>query len=109
MADNALTQLGLGGLLAFFIIREVLTFLRNRQNNRSGVDLPHLVQQVNELHQWHSVVDGEGVKVWYVRRSLEEAIRDLSANIRAQTEVLQRLVLEQRDTRRDLERLKDAS
>lgn len=109
--NDTLVQLGVGGALALLIIERVLTlvfnFLKERKNK--GVDLPLLAQQVNELYQWHSVTDDDGVKRWYVRRSLEEAIRELSANIRAQTEVLQELVLEQRDTRRDLDRLKDAS
>ena len=107
--NNTLVQLGVGGLVALLIIREVLNFLKQRRDDKGGVDLQHLAQQVSELYQWHSVVDSEGVKVWYIRRCLEEVIRELSANIRAQTKVLQELVLEQRDTRRDLERLKDAS
>lgn len=107
--NNTLTQLGVGGLVAVLLVREVLNFLKQRRNDKDGVDLQRLAQQVTDLYQWHSVVDGEGVKVWYVRRSLEEAIRDLSANIRAQTEVLQQVLLESRETRRDLERLKDAS
>jgi hypothetical protein len=108
-----LTQLGIGGLTAVLVIREVLTFLRDRRNSQGNDDndanLSTLCQQVGELHQWHSVTDGNGVKVWYVRRSLEEAIRELATNIRTQTDILKELMRETKGTRREVERLHDAS
>jgi hypothetical protein len=108
--NEALTQLGIGGLVAVLVIREVLTFLRERRNNKgNGVDLSLLAKQIDEMHQWHAVTDGNGVKVWYVRRSLEEAIRQLATNIATQTDILKELMRETQGTRKDLEWLKDAS
>lgn len=31
-------------------------------------------QQLNELHKWHDVRDGDGVLVWHVTQSLKEAM-----------------------------------
>lgn len=103
--DSALTDLSVGAILAVLVIREVLGFLKDRRNSKNGqeTDLPRMARQLDDLHQWHSLTDEEGVKVWYVRRSLEDAIRELSSNIRAQTEVLQNLVLESRETRKKVE------
>ena len=56
-----------------------------------GVDLQKLARQQEDLWQWHSREDDEGVKVWYVRRSLEDAIKELSLSIRTQTEVMAQL------------------
>ena len=36
-----------------------------------------LCRQVNDLWVWHNKEDDDGVKVWYVRRSLENAIEKL--------------------------------
>lgn len=52
---------------------KVLSTLRSR-----GIDLHKISQQIAEMHDWHSQVDSDGVKVWYVRRSLEEAIEKLT-------------------------------
>ncbi len=36
--------------------------------------LVRIWSQTNDLHEWHAKEDAEGVKVWYVRPSLQEAI-----------------------------------
>ena len=33
---------------------------------------------VEELHEWHNHSDADGVKVWWVRRSLEQVIKELT-------------------------------
>ena len=47
-----------------------------------------LSKQVDELHAWHNREDEDGVKVWYVRKSLEDAISKLADNLEQQTAVL---------------------
>lgn len=63
------------------------------------VDWDELVFQVDELYRLHDQRDADGVPVWYVRRSLEEAMKQLANNIAAQTEVL-------RDFGRDMKELR---
>lgn len=46
-------------------------------------------RQVHELHTWHNKEDDDGVKVWYVRSSLERSIDRLADNVEAQTKVLE--------------------
>ena len=55
-------------------------------------DLPGMSRRLRELHGWHDKTDEDGVRIWYVRRSLETAIRDLSENVKAQTELLRTMV-----------------
>jgi len=79
MGGDTLTQLGLGGLLAFMIIREVLTFLKFRKNDPNNNS--EMRRMIADLHQWHSQRDSDGVFIWYVRRSLEEAIKELARSV----------------------------
>jgi hypothetical protein len=60
-----------------------------------GMDLGLLCQQTADLHEWHDMRDSEGVMLWYVRRSLEEAIVKLADNIGEQTRVLNRIDVNQ--------------
>ena len=48
-------------------------------------------KKIDDLHKWHDVQDSEGVKIWYVRRSLEDAITKLAENIDTQTKVFIKL------------------
>ena len=65
-----------------------------------------LCRQVQDLWNWHNKEDAEGVKVWYVRRSLERAIEKLAEVIDKQSEVLGEIHREQVETRRTLRELK---
>lgn len=62
------------------------------------VDLKKLASQVDQLHAWHNKTDRDGVPVWYVRSSLEDAINRLVSAIEVQTKLLERL-----ETRQELE------
>ena len=74
------------GMAAVVVGDRILGQLKAR-----GVDLQKLARQQEDLWQWHAREDDEGVKVWYVRRSLEDAIKELSLSIRTQTEVMSQL------------------
>jgi len=64
-----------------------------------------LVRQTNDLHQWHNVRDSDGNFLWWGRRSLEEAIKDLAENVKEQTETLRGFHSAQQDARRALQTL----
>jgi len=74
------------GMAAVVVADRILSQLKAR-----GVDLQKLARQQEDLWNWHAREDDEGVKVWYVRRSLEDAIKELSLSIRTQTEVMSQL------------------
>jgi len=50
-----------------------------------------MYNKVNVLHKWHDKTDEDGVPVWYVRRSLEDAIIKLGESIDNQTKVFTKL------------------
>jgi len=65
---------------------KILGTLRDR-----GIDLRKLCQQQEDLHKWHDREDADGVKVWYIRKSLITAIDKLAENIANQTELLREI------------------
>ena len=80
------------------------------------------MSHLNEtMYDWHNKTDEDGVKIWYVRRSLEEALHEnvkainiLAKNSEAQTRLLEDMVRQNKETTRDqlilsklLERLVD--
>jgi len=78
--------IGTAVLLIIFILDKAVSLLKTR-----GIDLHKMGVQLNELHKWHDVADDEGVKIWYVRRSLEDAIAKLATNIELETRVLEKM------------------
>lgn len=52
-------------------------------------------EKVDDLHNWHNKRDEDGVFNWYVRRSLEDVIKDLGQKIEmqigVQTKILQHM------------------
>ncbi len=110
-----LTPVGVLAALVYLIVREILQYAGSKdrvsvsdvydevEQLLNAVD--KIAEQVDDLHAWHSKEDDDGVKVWYVRRSLETSLAQLSNNIGAQTAVLERLLLETQTTRQTMERL----
>jgi hypothetical protein len=82
--ESILLQLGVGGIFALLLIREVLSFLKDRKSSGSNEEhaktralIHELKNKLEELHKWHDVRDDEQVPVWYVRKSLEREIGKL--------------------------------
>lgn len=90
-------------IVTAIVIDKVMSMLKQR-----GVDIPliasqiaelherhgkgsHIERQIDDLHRWHDVSDNEGVKLWYVRRSLEDAINKLADNVDVQTKLWDRI------------------
>lgn len=73
-----LQQLGIGGIFAILVLREVFLFLGRRRG--TGTD-DAMRKQVADLHDWHAREDVDGVKIWYVRKSLDESIEKLATAI----------------------------
>jgi deoxyribodipyrimidine photolyase-like uncharacterized protein len=82
--EDSLTQLIMGGGLVVLVIDRAFGALKNR-----GVDVNKVVKQIDELHAWHNKEDDDGVKVWYVRKSLEDAIEKLASAINKLSESAQ--------------------
>lgn len=76
----------LGPLLIFYGIHQ---YVKSRDEKK-------MFEQIQILYKWHAKEDDDGVKVWYNRRGLEdaiekmaEAIEHLSNNVSQQTLVTQ--------------------
>lgn len=120
--DALVMQLGVGGIFAILVIREVLNFLKSRTATVSESPSPSscltleehkLIRQMHEwtrdLYNWHNVSDEEGVKIWYVRKSLEDVVDRLATTIeklsevqRAEFDVLKEMARDMRDLREKL-------
>lgn len=104
--DGMFTEVGVGGIFALLVLREVFNFVNKRKNHGNTQKIELAYRQISDLWQWHNMSDAEGVKIWYVRRSLEDAVVGLQESISEQTKVMQALVGEIKDTRRDIKDLK---
>ncbi len=93
-------EVGIVALVALVVGDKILGMLKSR-----GVDLQKLARQIDRLDTMHAKTDADGVPVWYVRRSLENAIVSLNEAIRTQTELLQALTMEVRELHRDVKRV----
>lgn len=101
--EDQLLQIGAGGLFALLILREVFGFLKEKVRAQSNTVIDIMAKQINELHEWHAVTDEDGVKIWYLRRSLENAIEKLTNNLDIQTQLLRELVMSMKETRSDMD------
>lgn len=106
-----LTEIGIGGIFAILVLREVFNFLQKKKTNgyndvqfhrELGTKVNEIKSLTKELHKWHSVTDMEGVPVWYVRKSLEKSIGELATNIKEQTDIIRRVGNELKDLHRDV-------
>lgn len=91
--------LGEGALVAALVVvvlREVLGYFKSRadatQFDNMKTAVYKTLEKTRELHTWHDKEDGEGRKIWYGKRSLEEAVENLAENLSDQTKVFSRFI-----------------
>jgi hypothetical protein len=101
--DDQFLQVGAGGLFALLVLREVFGFLKEKVRAQSNLVIDNMAKQIQELHEWHAVTDEDGVKIWYLRRSLEGAIEKLTNNLDIQTQLLREMVLILKDSRNEMD------
>jgi hypothetical protein len=88
---------------------------------KAEVKIDSILQMNKTMYDWHDKSDEDGVKIWYVRRSLEEALQEnvkainiLAKNSEVQTRLLEDMVKQSKEMSKDqlilsklLERLVD--
>jgi len=75
-------SLGVGGIFLILIMRQVLDFLSKQQKGKRCEGFAKDDREMlRELHDWHDQRGDDGVPVWYVRKSLEACIHELSDTI----------------------------
>lgn len=72
------------------------------------IKVDNLVQTNKTMYDWHDKNDEDGVKIWYVRRSLEEALHEnvkainiLAKNSEIQTKLLEDMVRQNKEISKD--------
>lgn len=68
-------------------VKEKVAYLYQR-NVELEAFITRLNDRLDDLWQWHSKEDDDGVKIWYVRKSLGEAIKKLSEVIAEESRLL---------------------
>jgi septal ring factor EnvC (AmiA/AmiB activator) len=115
-----MTTVGLIVTLLIFAAREVFAYLSKKSLQDQDRRLNELAQkmeklsiafkehdqahetsfkQVKELHEWHAKEDADGVKIWYIRQSLEmvlaknaNALEILAKNSETQVRILEEIL-----------------
>jgi hypothetical protein len=84
----------------------LLSQMTNLESLVSGIKVRsvNIARQTEDLWKWHNQKDEDGVPVWYVRRSLERSIRELSESVRAQTVACNEIIGVSNDIRSELRR-----
>ncbi len=54
----------------------------------AGINGFRMNSRIKDLYDWHNKEGDDGVKVWYVRKSLEEAIIKMAEATEKQTELI---------------------
>lgn len=128
--------------LILLVIREVFSWMRQKNLQSSDTKIAMMADSIRTLsdraekveikldnlnhmsrtmYDWHDKVDDDGVKIWYVRRSLEEALHEnvrainiLAKNSETQTRLLEDMIRQNKEISKDqmilsklLERLVD--
>lgn len=76
---TALVLEGLADALGKHFKEDTSTHMMIRDLHREHGQTADLLR---DLHRWHDVRDEDQVPVWYIRKSLEKAITDLTESIR---------------------------
>jgi len=98
--SELLMQLGVGGIFTVLVLREVFAYLQRKEGkNGEPPGSQKWKWKIDKLYDWHNALDDEGVPIWYVRKSLEEAIKTLTssintlhASIREQNALINRMI-----------------
>lgn len=124
IGDSELTVVGLLAALLLIVVREAFSFVANKNLQASDArfrrtseqidhiltdlkeqktTLDHIAKKTNVMFEWHDKDDADGVKVWYVRQSLENILRDnaiaiaaVARNSELQTRLLEEMLESQR-------------
>ena len=104
--DELLTQVGVGGIFAILVIREVFSFLEKRNGKKEGDQTLEgklvsigkenlsIAKEINDTvtktHDMHDVRDGDGEFVWWTS-SLRKHVADNTAAINKNTDAINSL------------------
>ena len=125
-------QLTLAGLIVLIVgtaLKELFSYLKQRSligqegrlaalekasiEQKTSIEslkttLVEPIKQLAEMYEWHDKSDEDGVKIWYIRKSLENVLREnaqatavLAKNSELQTSLLRELIESQKSIMRE--------
>jgi hypothetical protein len=75
---------------------------------KTELKVDNILQMNKTMYDWHDKSDEDGVKIWYVRRSLEEALQEnvrainiLAKNSETQTKILEDMLKQNKEMSKD--------
>jgi len=111
------SEYGLAALFMYLGGKEFFSILSRRARNGHEDDrgkwrdlqmqITDIQAKTGTLFDMHNVKDSEGRPIWYFHPSMERAIEKLAESIDRQTLMLSKLIGETKDTRRDVESLRE--
>jgi hypothetical protein len=86
-----MNEILIAGLVAVAIglVETVKAAMKKFGSNNKSILTYDERSMLKDLHEWHNKEDADGVKVWYIRQSLADAITVFSNNVEAQTRCLE--------------------
>lgn len=84
----------MGGGIVLLLMDRIFNLVKLFQPKGGQQDIPNMVEfnkmksQIHDLHMWHDKDDGDGVKIWYVRKSLEDNMKNLADTLGVLTTVM---------------------
>ena len=83
----------IAGLVAVAVgLVELVKLIAKKFGDNKSVLLEEERTWLRELHEWHNKEDADGVKIWYIRQSLADAITTFAASVEAQTKALEAII-----------------
>ena len=86
-----MNEILIAGLVAVAIglVEVVKAAMKKFSNGNKSVLTYDERSMLKDLHDWHNKEDADGVKVWYIRQSLADAITAFANSVEAQTRCLE--------------------
>lgn len=72
-------------------INDMIKYLESQHKRLEGI-FERIEKQVDDLWDWHNKDDSDGVKVWYVRGSLEKSMKELVETLDAQRVIMRSIL-----------------
>ena len=99
------SEFGVIAILVVILYKVITEIINKKKDNavpKISDQCRECYSKIKDLHLWHSKEDTDGVKVWYMRKSLEEAVISLSNNLEKQTQILSDIHNEQKQILREV-------
>ena len=78
-------EYGIVGVIAVMVVKEAFALLKARNDvparEERWKEISKAAAQVDAIYKMHDVKGRDGIPVWYVRESLEDAINELARSL----------------------------